>query len=53
MKAILIMFVGLGIAGYGSWLYHGGREEVLPFYLAGGVVLLVGAVMNHRDHTRE
>lgn len=45
------MCVGLAIAGYGVWVRgEMDFDAALPFLISGGIVLLVGAVLNHRDH---
>lgn len=59
MKSLLIMMAGLGIAAWGAWSVRDhmdmgeGFADAKIYYLIGGVVFLVGAVVNHWEHTRK
>jgi hypothetical protein len=53
MKSIIIMFAGLAIGAYAlhvrsetTW------DESKLYWIIAGVVILIGAVINHWEHTR-
>lgn len=58
MKSLLLMFMGLGICGWGffeMWQHSNttvGFAVAKPFYIIGGVILFIGALVNHWEHTR-
>lgn len=58
MKSLPIMFAGLAIAGWGfyeMWQISNtaqGLATAKPYYIVGGAIFLVGAVVNHWEHTR-
>jgi hypothetical protein len=58
MKSIWIMFAGLGIAGWGAmrmWDFTDRAEgwaAAVPFAWAGGIVLVIGMLINQWEHTR-
>lgn len=49
------MFAGLGICIWGSYVMWngGGMAGAKPFYWVGGVILFVGMLVNHWEHTRK
>lgn len=58
MKSLLIMTAGLLILGWGfyeMWQISNtakGFAAAKPYYIVGGGIFLVGAVVNHWEHTR-
>lgn len=56
MKSIVIMFLGLAICGITLYLMFqgevGGFRETKWAWITGGVTILVGALINHWEHTR-
>jgi len=58
MYSILIMFIGLATAGWGgNLMWHSadlpeGFAAAKPYYITGGIIIFVGALINHWEHTR-
>lgn len=58
MKSLLIMFPGLGIVLYGFFQMweqtntSAGFAAAKPYYIVGGVILFIGMLVNHWEHTR-
>ena len=56
MKSIVIMTLGLGICFLGLYLAFQGHVRGLSgakwYWITGGVVFFVGALVNHWEHTR-
>ena len=54
MKSVIIMLPGLAIAGWGAYVgRNSGFDIAMPWIIAGGVIFLVGAFVNHWEHTRK
>lgn len=54
MKSLLIMFAGLGICFWGFYLMWNGAGMLgaKPYYIVGGSIVFIGALVNHWEHTR-
>jgi hypothetical protein len=54
MKSLLIIFAGLGICFWGFYLMWNGAGMLgaKPYYIVGGSIVFIGALVNHWEHTR-
>lgn len=59
MKSLPILLLGLGIAVWGFYVMWQipdttkGFAAGKPYYLVGGAIFVIGAVVNHWEHTRK
>lgn len=57
MKSLVIMSIAVGIAAVGLYqMYQAPRnigfDVAKPYYIAGAILFVIGAFINHLEHTR-